>query len=117
MSPELQVLDEAGAALELQRSLATVVSEETSARLQSFRERFDQSFDWQYEIQRLIEAARANGLDDAALAASADSLIASLDECLGPVAIGVDLDSMLAKELNGALAAIDTNVDKDEGNQ
>lgn len=111
LSPELRTLDEAAAALELQRSLATVVTEAASARLQSFRERFDREFDWQYEVQRLIEAARANGLDEAALAASAARSVGSLDECLGPVDLGENLDAKLAEAIDAALAAIDTAVD------
>ena len=88
LSPELHVLDEAGAELALIRSLTSVVSGRSlgsdsssySAKIRSLK------FDWQYEVRRLIEAARANGIDAERIGDSAERSIASLDECLGPVA-------------------------------
>jgi len=116
LSPELRVLDEEGAELALERALALVVTDEDSNRLQAFRGKFDKSFDWQYELQRLIEAARSNGLDAAGVAASAQRSVASLDECLGPVARSAeDLDAGLHSAISTALAAIRGGADTTVG--
>jgi ATP-dependent exoDNAse (exonuclease V) beta subunit len=84
LSPELRVLDDVGAELELERALASVVTDELSDRLQAFQGKFDGKFDWHYEVRQLIEGARANGIDADGMAISARRSIASLDECLGP---------------------------------
>jgi ATP-dependent helicase/nuclease subunit A len=116
LSPELRVLDEAGAELELKRALASVVTDDLSEQLQDFSGKFDREFDWQYEVRRLVEAARANGIDAEGLATSADRSVASLDACLGPVAETADvLDQALREAMQGALAAIDTTVDTTVG--
>ena len=107
LSPELRVLDEAGAELELKRALASVVTDEISEKLQSFRSKFDMNFEWHYEVRRLIEAARANGIDADNLTASCERSIASLDACLGPLADTSErLDTDLRAAIDGALAAI-----------
>jgi ATP-dependent exoDNAse (exonuclease V) beta subunit len=116
LSPELRVLDEPGADLALKRALASVVTDETSEELQSFKERFDGQFNWHYEIQRLIEAARANGLDAEQLAASAQRSVASLDECLGPVkGDDASINEGLRSAIAEALAAIDMKTDTTKG--
>jgi ATP-dependent exoDNAse (exonuclease V) beta subunit len=118
LSPELRVLDEAGAELALKRSLATVVTDEVSDRLQAFKAKFDYSFDWHYEVRRLIEAARANGLDADRFAASAERSVASLDACLGPVlSVETDLDGDLRAAIDAALAAIRGGGDTTKGTQ
>ncbi len=119
LSPELRVLDEAGAELALKRALAAVVTDEVSNELQAFRGKFDFSFDWHYEVRRLIEAARANGLDaEGRLAASADRSVASLDQCLGPVTGTAEaLDGMLRSEIERALEVIQCNGDTTKGTQ
>lgn len=116
LSPELRVLDEAGAETALKRSLATVVTDEVSDRLQSFQGKFDSSFEWHYEVRRLVEAARANGLDSARFAESAERSVASLDACLGPV-VGAEseLDDGLRRVIDAALAAIRAGADATKG--
>jgi ATP-dependent exoDNAse (exonuclease V) beta subunit len=119
LSPELRVLDEAGAELALKRALASVVTDEVSNELQAFRGKFDFSFDWHYEVRRLIEAARANGLDaEGSLAASADRSVASLDQCLGPVTGTAEaLDAALRSEIDTALEIIQRSGDATKGTQ
>lgn len=110
LSPELRVLDEAGAALEFKRALASVIPDDISDRLQSYKSKFDHQFDWHYEVQRLIEAARANGMDADRLAASAERSVVSLDACLGPVSgVEAEIDTALGAAIDGALAAIAAN--------
>jgi ATP-dependent exoDNAse (exonuclease V) beta subunit len=116
LSPRLGVLDEAAAEVELKRALAAVVSDETAGVLQTFQGLFDKSLDWHYEVGRLIEAARANGITPEGLRACAERSSATLDECLGPIAAdGETLDGALLSALEGALAAIDTSVDTTKG--
>lgn len=112
LSPVLRVLDESAAQLEQDRALATVVSPEVAARLQWFQTRFDAKFDWRYEVRRVVDASRANGIDAEGLAASAARSIATLDTALGPCeADGDAIDADLAAALDGALAAIDISRD------
>lgn len=116
LSPELRVLDESGSELALKGSLATVVTDEVSDRLQSFQGKFDSSFEWHYEVRRLIEAARANGLDADRFAESAERSVASLDATLGPV-VGTasDLDDGLCRAIDAALSAIRAGGDTTKG--
>jgi len=109
LSPELRILDEDAAAIELRRALATVVSENESDQLGQYKDKFDQDFDWQFEVQRLIEASRANGLDAQAVAACAEQSVTSLDECLGPTEkSGTALDAALTDAIKRALSDIAT---------
>lgn len=119
LSPELRVLDEAGAELALKSALAAVVTDDVSNELQAFRGKFDSAFDWHYEVRRLIEAARANGLDaEGSLAASAERSVASLDQCLGPVTGTAEaLDTALRSEIERALEVIRCNGDSTKGTQ
>jgi ATP-dependent exoDNAse (exonuclease V) beta subunit len=116
LSPELRVLDATGAELALRRALASIVTDDVSAELQDFRGKFDANFDWHYEVQRLIEAARANGIDAQQLGGSAERSIASLDACLGPVTgAAAILDGNLRLAIDRALAAIDPVIDTTKG--
>ena len=109
LSPALRVLDEGTAELEQKRAIATVVSSELADELQSFQRRFDNQLDWHHEVRKLIEAARANGLDAAALGNGAARSNATLDRCLGTVAKEGDvLDAKLIAAIEKALKAINT---------
>jgi len=109
LSPELRVLDDVGAELELERALASVVTDELSDRLQAFQGKFDGKFDWHYEVRQLIEGARANGIDADGMAISARRSIASLDECLGPTTeTETSLDNALLAAIDQTLADIAT---------
>ena len=111
LSPQLRVLDETAAELELKRALASVVTHEESEELDAVKGRFDTQFDWQYEVQRLIVAARANGIASDKLAACRDRSVQSLDACLGPVvADGGPLDAAMLNVIDVALENIQANV-------
>jgi len=116
LSPELRVLDEAGAKLALKRALASIVTDDISDRLQAFSGKFDRAFDWHFEVQRLIEAARANGLDAERMGTSADRSVASLEACLGPIAgTAAALDAELRSAIDRAHTAIVAGVDTTQG--
>ncbi|MDQ3369936.1 MAG: UvrD-helicase domain-containing protein [Myxococcota bacterium] len=114
MSPALRVLDDAAAELEFRRALARVVNEPLAEELDAFKTRFESDFDWRREVRRIVEAARANGLDAVALAGCATRSSDELDRCLGAVA-AADLDAALDVAITTALAAIDTTVDATSG--
>jgi ATP-dependent exoDNAse (exonuclease V) beta subunit len=112
LSPSLRVLDEVAAGIELEHALARVVRPATADALQDFRQRFDPQLDWTLEVRRLIEAARANGLDAAALGRCAGHSVAALDACLGACEdAGEPIDRALLAAIDQALAAIDPVVD------
>ena len=116
LSPRLAVLDETAAETALKHALALVADDETAAELQDFRSLFDASLDWHFEVRRLIEAARANGIDAEGLRASSARSVATLEECLGPAdADGAALDRALLAALDCALAAIDPARDVTKG--
>lgn len=116
LSPTLRVLDETSAELEQKRALASIVGSALADELGEFRRRFNDDLDWHYEVRRLIDAGRANGLDGAALLASADRSIQSLDVCLG--ACRPDdgaLDRELREAVDHAIATIDVTHDTTVG--
>lgn len=103
MSPELRVLDEGTAELEFRRALTRVVSSDTADALGILQSRFEKDFDWRTEVRRIVEAARANGIDGAHLAACAARSIADLDACMGPVDTESDLEGELAVAIGEAI--------------
>jgi ATP-dependent exoDNAse (exonuclease V) beta subunit len=116
LSPELRVLDETAAELELVRALAAVVDAATSGELDSFKAKFDQQFDWHYEVKRIIETARANGIAATELETCARRSHETLEACLGPT--GPDeaaLDGALRSALETAIKAIESNGDTTVG--
>jgi ATP-dependent helicase/nuclease subunit A len=103
MSPELRVLNEAAAELAFRRTLARVVSSEMADALGLLQSRFEQDFDWRTEVRRIVEAARANGIDGAHLKVCAARSIAELDACMGPVDTEADLEGELAEAIAEAI--------------
>lgn len=115
MSPALRVLDEAAAELELRRALARVVSAELADELEAFKGKFDYQLDWRSEVQRIIEAARANEIAPERLVDCAERSIGELDRCLGPTTRTDDLDALLARALVVASDAISACGDDTDG--
>lgn len=115
MSPELRVLDEAAAELEFRRALARVVSSDTADELGELERHFDQELDWRTEVRRIVEAARANGIDAAQLKTCAARSIADLDACMGPAETNTDLDRELVEAIGDAIEGIHGVDDKTKG--
>ncbi|MCX5747330.1 MAG: UvrD-helicase domain-containing protein, partial [Proteobacteria bacterium] len=116
LSPTLRVLDESSAELEQKRALAAIVDSTRADELGEFQRHFNSDLNWHQEVRKLIEAGRANGLDEAALRACADRSITSLDACLGSVAPdGAALDRALLDALDTAMATIDVRTDTTSG--
>ena len=115
MSPAVRVLDDAMAELEFRRALAQVVSSETADELEVFPDRFDRQLDWRFEVRRIIEAARSNGILPTELLACAERSVRDLDACLGPCAPTGDPDGALAAALVTAARAIEGGADTTVG--
>ena len=83
ISPELRVLDEEMAAKALSRALSGVIDKESDGAIARLIESF---YEWKVEdlLSRVVELARANGLESAGLAASRDRCLAELDDLVGP---------------------------------
>lgn len=106
ISPSLRVLDEAAAELEFRRAVGRVVSSELADELERFRHVFEQDLDWRFHVRRVVEAARANGIDAGELATCAARSKTELDACLGPVTAD-DLDLQMRKAISSTVAQIE----------
>jgi ATP-dependent helicase/nuclease subunit A len=116
LSPRLRVLDEGAAEIEQKHALAAVVPPDLAGELYRFTWIFDQALDWHFEVRKLIEGARANGLGVAELRASADRSVETMSACLGPAAADGDaIDRALLAAIDTALASIDTAHDETKG--
>jgi ATP-dependent helicase/nuclease subunit A len=102
MAPRLRVLDEHAAELEFRRAVGRVVDNELADELERFKWVFSSELDWRIEVRRVVEAARANNISPAGVAACAARSIADLDVCLGPVTSD-DLDAQLASAIDVAI--------------
>ena len=114
MSPQMRVLDEAAADIELRRALSRVVSERRAGELDAFREHFERERDWRVDVATIVEAARANGLDAGQLANCAERSCRELEGCLGREAAD-DLDRLLEAAIGRALAGIAATDDDTSG--
>jgi ATP-dependent exoDNAse (exonuclease V) beta subunit len=103
MSPELRVLDEEMAAKAMRRALYGVIDKEADTTLARLTESFR---DWQVDelISRIVELARANGLNSARLTASRDRCISEIDELISP-AFEPKKTAYFMKDLQFALQA------------
>ncbi|MDQ3340776.1 MAG: UvrD-helicase domain-containing protein [Myxococcota bacterium] len=114
VSPDIRVLDEGGADLELRRTFARVVPEALVEELDAFTDKFEKERDWRIDVRRIMEAARANALSLDQLAMCARRSRDELDGCLGPISTQ-DLDDTLRRAIAAALAEIATNGDETKG--
>lgn len=111
-APGGEVVAEDGAAV-LFAAAADEVLARYAPEMNGLAERFglaDQGIDWRDCVRRVIELTRANGLDAAGLARSADRSATSLLSLLPAAAHGASartLDAALDGELRAALAALD----------
>jgi len=115
MSPAVRVLDEGVAELEFRRALACVVTSDRADELEGFPARFDAQLDWRFEVRRIIEAARANGIAPADIPECAERSVRELDACMGPCARKADLDGALGAALEAARRAIEGGADATKG--
>jgi ATP-dependent helicase/nuclease subunit A len=83
LSPEIRVLDEDMAEQALKRALFGVIGEEAGADVARLKETF---YEWTVEaiVSEVVALARANGLDEADLAASRNRCLEEMKALLGP---------------------------------
>jgi len=106
LSPDVRVIDEPTAARTLARALATVASPAEQRRLADLRTRMVE-LDTDLIVARIVAAARANGLDAAAVEASGVRSVASAREVLGkPAPDGDALDQALVDGMTALADAV-----------
>lgn len=113
LSPDLSVLDQESAADALRRSLSGAVTREDEEALSELQSRFP-DLDLEDAARRIQEAARANGVDAAALETFAARSVAGLLEVLtacGPEVDGARQDADLLAALDAFLASVDLELD------
>ena len=106
LSPQVRVIDEATAARTLARALAHVASPAEQRKLAELRARLVE-LDTDLIVARIVAAARANGLDAAAVEASQARSVASARTVLGePEPDGDALDQALSRGMAALADAI-----------
>lgn len=111
ISPQVKVLDEELAARSLRRALSRVVGAEERRELAGLKHRMPE-FDWQYFVERIVEAARSNGMDGEQLLGSQARSIKTARELLGePAANASELNEHLRDALTGFVTAYDADLD------
>jgi ATP-dependent exoDNAse (exonuclease V) beta subunit len=111
ISPEVMVLDEELATRTLRRALSRVVAAEERRELAMLARRMPEC-DWLYFVERIVEAARSNGMDDEQLRGSQARSLETVVELLGePATNAAELDQRLRDALDAFIAAYDADVD------
>ncbi len=112
LAPDLRVIDEQAATLALRQAMSRVVTAADTEKLAEVKRRFDEDWDWQREVERIVTLARANGVGADAFASCAARSTAGLLALLGePAPDGAALEATLAAALARFLAEVDLEVD------
>ncbi len=112
LAPDLRVIDEPAARVALRQAMSRVVTAEDTERLAEVKRRFDEDWDWQGDVERIVTLARANRVGADAFARSAERSIAGLLALFAPPAAdGAPLDAALADALARFLGEVDLEID------
>ena len=121
LSPAISVLDERQAQAMLHVVIASSASDEETVMLDGLSDRMPE-FDWIAVVRSIIESARANRIDEGALAAMRDQSIASYlplvsgTTAVPPVGTSAKAhDDALRSALSTCIASIDTLIDTTKG--
>src|SRR5690606_11230528 len=60
LAPNLRVIDEQAAAVALRQAMSRVVTAADAERLADVKRRFDDKWEWQRDVERIVTLARAN---------------------------------------------------------
>ncbi|MCC6849657.1 MAG: UvrD-helicase domain-containing protein [Deltaproteobacteria bacterium] len=112
LAPDLRVIDERAATVALRQAMSRVVTGREAAQLADVKRRFDEAWEWQADVQRIVTLARANGVGADDLARTAERSVTGLLAFFAPAAEdGRALDAALAEALARFLAEVDVEVD------
>ncbi len=112
LAPDLRVIDERAATVALRQAMSRVVTGKDTEQLADVKRRFDEHWDWQADVERIVTLARANGVGADELARCAERSIAGLLALYAPPDVdGRALDAALAEALARFLAEVDVEVD------
>ncbi len=113
LAPNLRVIDEQAAAVALRQAMSRVVAAADTEQLADVKRRFDESWDWQRDVERIVTLARANRLGADAFAVAAERSLEGLLALFGePEPDGAALDAALADALARFVTEVDLEVDK-----
>jgi ATP-dependent exoDNAse (exonuclease V) beta subunit len=113
LAPDLRVIDERAATVALRQAMSRVVTAEDTEPLAEIKRRFDDDWEWQRDVERIVTLARANGVgaDDFARCA-ARSIEGLLTLFAPPAPSGAALDAALADAMVRFLDTVDLAVDQ-----
>ncbi|MCC6763626.1 MAG: UvrD-helicase domain-containing protein [Deltaproteobacteria bacterium] len=118
LAPDLRVIDERAATVALRQAMSRVVTGGETARLADVKRRFDETWEWQADVQRIVTLARANGVAADDLARTAERSVAGLLALFAPPAVdGRALDAALADALARFLSEVNVEVDATQKTQ
>ena len=112
LAPDLRVIDENAATVALRQAMSRVVTAADTEQLAEVKRRFDESWDWQWDVERIVTLARANRVGAEAFARCAERSVEGLLALFAPAASdGTALDAALADALARFVSAVDLEVD------
>ena len=111
LSPDQTVLTEAQSKLMLRRALDDVLDPTQREALIRYGERFDlDRGDWDKPVRNIVDAARANAIDAAALQQFGSANAASMLSNWPAAQVGVDLTAQLTAAISSARAQVESFV-------
>ena len=110
LRPDLKILEPELATLSLERALSDVVESRELARLAELEQRMP-DFQWKPAVQKVLELARTNGIEPAALGASADRSVAEMEQLLGESGDGAAFDAALVGALDAFVVQAEQGAD------
>jgi len=115
LSPALDVMPEEDSTRLFQISISAVINEHAAA-IEPAAKRlgrdgggsgFQQRPDWRDDVRRIVDLARSNNLDDAALKACGESSWLSLQTLFGEVS-KLDIDAQLSRAIDAAITELES---------
>jgi ATP-dependent helicase/nuclease subunit A len=112
LAPNLRVIDEQAAAMALRQAMSRVVTADDTEQLAEVKRRFDESWQWQRDVERIVTLARANRIAPEALGRSCERSIEGVLALFGaPETDGAPLEAALADGLARFVNEVDLDVD------